>query len=821
VTRSRSHLRGALALLVAVLAIATALAVPGPAAAAPVACGVPCASAPNGPTQGAPTNNPPVNPCPGVSGPCASDPNGPTQGAPTTNPPGNSPTGTDTPPPSKTQTPPPAKNQTPPPAGTSPPAADTGGSGNPLSTLKAESEGHEFPIDNYGLDEQVQFGITHPGNVFDKATQWIIQSIWQLVLYVFNGVMVMLQWAFTNNLLQSSMSKLGERLQTLREHIDTPWGLAAVAALSLWGIWNGLIRKKSIDTVRGLAISLLCMVGLLVVIGNPGGTLGQVTNTADGASTEMLNSITSGKVSQPQQSVGSTEASLFKSVILQPWCALQFGDISYCESKPGNMRESVADTWLEAPPDSEWRTYLWQVTSSEDEASSLGFSANPPSGKVDLASTHELAGNADKVSMISSGNVMPRLGLLMLILVGVVGAICLFCYLAIRLLMAALFVLVLVMFAPAMFLVAALGESGRASVVAWATRLLGAILTKVVFALFLAVIVEASNLVTELNLGFFPTWIVFIAFWWGVLLKRKDLLALLSLDPKTATPSGLDFNGAGGGNALSELFYAKQLTGDVRRGARRVARGVTAAPRALGRRGRNRAIDSARGALDARRHGQSDAGRQLAQEQLEREASRTLQQRYAREHQAELTQGRRVLAREKQLKSRLADPAQSPERRARAQQELTTLQSSSAYARARNPRSKPREVTRGPVQDWIAGRRAEIARGSGADANLEAAGIDPKQHRKVGDSRQIGQRLKTREVMKEQSRLLDVAGVGHSGDKAVAMSWRQRRKARADAARTGHTGQYQRVAKERAAAHRQQFRQENRYARRRGRRNVR
>ena len=59
--------------------------------------------------------------------------------------------------------------------------------------------------------------------------------------------------------------------------------------------------------------------------------------------------------------------------------------------------------------------------------------------------------------------------------------------------MAALFVLVLAMFAPAMFLVAALGESGRASVYAWFLRLLGAITTKVVFALFLAVIVAAAT----------------------------------------------------------------------------------------------------------------------------------------------------------------------------------------------------------------------------------------------------------------------------------------------------------------------------------------
>ena len=692
------------------------------------------------------------------------------------------------------------------------------GKGGTLNTLGGESKGHPYPLENYGLDEHVQFGITHLGNIFDAVTQWVIQMIWFGLLYVFNGIMVMLQWAFSRDLLGGeSMGKLAEALEAMRTNIDSLWGLSAVAALALWGIWHGLVRKKSIDTMRGLLASLLCMAALLVMIGNPGGTLGKFIEDANGASTEMLGAITSGSVTKSETAVGSTEQSLFNSVILRPWCALQFGDIEYCESKPNGFKQSVANTWLQSAPDGEARTSLWEKTKEEGAA------------------------GAQRMEMISGGGAssMARLGLLVLIAVGLVGAICLFTYLAARLMMAALFVLVLAMFAPAMFLVAALGESGRASVVAWAKRLAGAIVTKVVFALFLAVIIEASNLVTVLKLGFFPSWIVFIALWWGVLLKRKDLLALLSLDPKTASPSGIDFNGASGGNALSELFYAKQLMGDVRRGARRVGRGATAAPRAVGRRGK----DAAKRALEAGRLGQSDAARQMAREQLENEGRAALKQRNEDRHEAEVKRGAEILDREKQLNARLTgintdignrlgrmgadqpsgghpDLKEKLEKREQVEQQLFALRNSYAYDRAQSAaRSKPREVTQHDVQAWMTDRRSQLAHGAGAPENLRAAGIDPEEFKGASETQKAKYRAKSGEVLRNQKELFDRAGIGHNGDKNEAMGFLERRQIRAEMRETGKLDRFEEVARERAFRHRQSLRNDRRNDRRR--RNVR
>ncbi|MGH2869198.1 MAG: hypothetical protein ACRDNK_16760 [Solirubrobacteraceae bacterium] len=454
---------------------------------------------------------------------------------------------------------------------------------------------HPHPLDSYGLDEQVQWGYSHIDTSFDRLCQWIIQSVWQLMLYVFAGVLLMLEWAFSLDIVHQSLNKLAGALQTMRGTVVNPWILAALAGMALWGIWNGLFRKKTIDTIRGLAVSLLCMVGVLVLIGDPVGTLGSATNTANGASMEMLGSVT-GHVGQPDQGIASAEQQLFSAVILKPWCALQFGNVDYCLSKPAGLNQSVADTWLQDLPGSQWRTSLWQITgSSKQDAQSQSYAVSPP-GNKNLGDVYALAGHPEKVALLgnlpgpdsSDGQSLPRLGLMLLIAVGLVGAVALFFFLAVQLLIAALFVLILVLFAPAMLLVAALGESGRLSVAAWFKRLVGAIVTKVIFALFLAVVVTGTGLISDLQLGFFATWLLFVAFWWGVLLKRADLLALLMLDYKRATPDGLTWSGAPSASLPQQWYYGRQIAGDLRRTSRRAIRIGTWAPRAAWRFGRRR-----------------------------------------------------------------------------------------------------------------------------------------------------------------------------------------------------------------------------------------
>lgn len=718
---------------------------------------------------------------------------------------------------------------------------------NPLESLgDTGSDAHPYPLDNYGLDEQVQWGTTHLGNTFDRVTQWLIQSVWQIFLYIFSAVLTMLHWAFSLDLLNhqdghhvSGMAKLTEALRTLHDTVIQPWTLAAIAGLALWGIWNGLLRRKTIDTLRGLALALACMVGLLVVINDPVDTLGTATNIADGASDQVLNAVSRGSVDEPNQAVRSAEQGLFSAVILRPWCALQFGDVDYCLSTPPGIKQSVADTWLQDSPDSKWRTSLWNITGSESEAKARmqGFGMGPPGKDRDLGDMYKLAGHPEKIELLGNtpgsadgvnGGTMPRLALLLLILAGLIGAICLFCFLAARLLLAALFVLILIMFAPAMFLVAALGEAGRMSVIGWAKLLLGAVVEKVIFAFFLAVIVATSNLVIELQLGFLATWLVFIAFWWGVLLKHKELLAPLRLDHKSATSSGVGLHGLGGGNMLSQLFYAKQLAGSARRATRPLTRAATWAPRTALRKAGPRVLvrktgEHFRREREAARLGESDTIRDVAAEELQETGRRSLERRYATERKAALTTAQPFLEEERRRSRRLSgiDHELATERSRRqviqtklgattrgtpawgglqgelesADRRIAHLQSSRGparealdsyraepeFQRARwVANSEPRQAGEREVQAWVSERRAQLGGRVTSAENLWAAGIDPAEYASAGTGRRAELQRTAQERFDRDRELLDRID-GQAPGRGPAIDRGRRRQARREA----------------------------------------
>src|SRR5207248_2077228 len=75
-----------------------------------------------------------------------------------------------------------------------------------------------------------------------------------------------------------------------------------------------------------------------------------------------------------------------------------------------------------------------------------------------------VAKDPDRAAMQEAGGTFARFALLALIAVGITGAVALLAYLGIRLLLAAVLALLLLLFAPAMLLAPAFGESGRATV---------------------------------------------------------------------------------------------------------------------------------------------------------------------------------------------------------------------------------------------------------------------------------------------------------------------------------------------------------------------
>src|SRR5205807_695807 len=87
-----------------------------------------------------------------------------------------------------------------------------------------------------------------------------------------------------------------------------------------------------------------------------------------------------------------------------------------------------------------------------------------------------------------------------LILPGFLAALVLFGLIGFRLVGFALLTLVLLLLAPVMILVAALGDSGRRAVAGWGRWLLGSLLGKLVYAVLLAVVIQAARVVSLVRL---------------------------------------------------------------------------------------------------------------------------------------------------------------------------------------------------------------------------------------------------------------------------------------------------------------------------------
>ena len=98
-------------------------------------------------------------------------------------------------------------------------------------------------------------------------------------------------------------------------------------------------------------------------------------------------------------------------------------------------------------------------------------------------------------------------------------------FIALRLLSAALLSVLYLLLAPLAVLAPALGDGGRALFRLWSLRLLGSVLAKLVYSVFLGVVLLVLRVLGELgSLGWWTQWLLIASFWWIVFNHRHQLL---------------------------------------------------------------------------------------------------------------------------------------------------------------------------------------------------------------------------------------------------------------------------------------------------------
>jgi len=658
------------------------------------------------------------------------------------------------------------------------------------SCRRSGSVAHPYPLSSYGIDVRVGFSITDPGKSFLGALQSLAAGLWMGIVFALKGVLLLLEWTFALDLTGKAMPEAQQTMQRLHsDAFGAPWMVAAISVAGLWGIWRGLVQRRTGETLTGLTATVGLMVLGLLVISQPAATVGHLSRLASDAGAGVLAAGTTGAVDEPRAALASGMAGIFDQAVRDPWCALEFGSVDHCDAHVKGERTANADLWLRYPAQSREREELFKLTkgqSLDDGPGLVDVVTNPvPSvlgltggsdPKLDEDVQRLVAKAPERVQMQEAGGTFPRFALLAIIAFGLAGAIALFGWLAMHLLSASTKSLLLLLFAPAVLLAPAFGDQGRAVFVGWGKQLLGAIFAKLIYAVFLTVVLAATATVSKVDLGWFGTWLVQSAFWWGIFVKRNELVGLASLGlPRS--------EGGGAGKALSQGYYAWQL-----------GRAAKAATGAMLERPAQ-AVGAVRQHRADTRTGRTAATAALASERLDADARRTL----GTEHEAARggVQRRDALRRELRATDRRLQgydetvaaaraqghekPAPTAEQEAlltyrerlRSSLDAPELQRAEEVQRhgARNRAAGGTEVSDRDVSNYRAARRRAHDVPLDHDANLRAAGVDPDEYRTAPADRRDELRAVVSEHLTRERDLLSAAEPSGSPDADRAARW--------------------------------------------------
>jgi hypothetical protein len=436
-----------------------------------------------------------------------------------------------------------------------------------------------YSVGNYGWDIHIEEG-GFISSLLAPAVAFVLQIFsvfWLILLLGLKGCLIVLGFTFslspfTNNHM---LRQIGMGLTNFYNGLTEPLLTALMVIIGCWALYNGMIRRRPGETVGGVLTAVVMMLGSMWMIHAPRETVGQVAEIVNETSLAAISAPTSGHLSAPVRSYNDAMASVWNQITEVPFCALDFSNVHWClDAKPSkeaieaakgglsldepltqallvNLPEdeqaatrvlnhrmdalfgsasTIRDLYLRFSPDSGPREALWTYYNGKgDNHVGLPFHIGP---QIDVGGGTTGAA-PDKVSMQGRSGLLPRMVLVFVFFLGLLGGLLLLLWIAVKLVMAAASTFVLVLMAPLALFFPAFGAAGRAAFVRWGTSLLGAMLAKLIFSALLGVVLLGSKVLgagvggTSPTLGLIAT----MSFWWAVFLNREHYLALLQIDP--------------------------------------------------------------------------------------------------------------------------------------------------------------------------------------------------------------------------------------------------------------------------------------------------
>jgi hypothetical protein len=438
------------------------------------------------------------------------------------------------------------------------------------------------PTSNYAFDINDGGGELLGFDARSLFQQYLLAPIWMGLVWILHALLAMLEWAYTLDLIDgaapsspggsapsgsgSAAGSLAQGLHQTQAVFTQPWLVLVLAVAAVLAAYHGLVRRRVAQTLGQALLMVTMMLGGLWVIADPTGTVGEVGRLANQASLGALSAFAQGNPGAGARTLSDGMREVFAEGIGGPWCFLEFGDVQWCQNparlegrlRAQALRLATSEQALvgcklnggpfslcAAPGSAQARAYSRSAQLLRDARSNgelfLALPANgnernsitPASGLLGLLCGGPEVGKchgstAPQAEFRGAGGADQRAAGLLLIVVGGAGMVALLGFLALHLLAAALISLFYLLLAPAAVLAPALGDGGRAAFRNWATRLLGAVVAKLMYSVFLGAMLAMTRILLTLpGMGWWVQWLLVGAAWWGAFLHRRNALGVL------------------------------------------------------------------------------------------------------------------------------------------------------------------------------------------------------------------------------------------------------------------------------------------------------
>jgi hypothetical protein len=173
----------------------------------------------------------------------------------------------------------------------------------------------------------------------------MIAFVFAAIVKVVRAAMLALELCFTFDLFgRDHGHQIPHALQSAQHFFTEPWMPVAFAVAAIWGAWRGIAQHRVAQTVSGYALMVAMMIGGLVIVSDPSGTLGWVDRSANQASLGALAAFAGHNPTRSTAGFSDALSGVFQQTVERPWCTLEFGDVDWCMSPPdAEMRRAAAD----------------------------------------------------------------------------------------------------------------------------------------------------------------------------------------------------------------------------------------------------------------------------------------------------------------------------------------------------------------------------------------------------------------------------------------------------------------------------------------------